>query len=252
MSHFPKYKLSEAQIRGIANIVLHEQGTIAGWYAEASQIANRTDMYGDDYATAGRVVKTVTSGWYAHGKARFNAGTKNTKVIEIVRNVFCNGYRTLPRYVDEHDCMSDIFKVKNGSSNVKWSKSKWIPHKTIIHNKMSSTYIFYSFPGGYKTGVDPFGYTDKYKRDRWGDFCYTVEEAEKHAAITEWGMKMPTLKKGSKGKAVKVWQVILGIEVTGSFGENTDKATKDFQKKNKLEADGVVGKFTWSAGLGLL
>lgn len=174
---FPKYKLTEKQIRGIANIVLHEQGTIAGWFAEASQIANRTDIKGDSYATAENAVKTVTSGWYAKGKARYNAGTTNATVIEIVRRVFCDGYRTLPRYIDEHDCMSDISTVKNGTVNVKADKSKWKAHTTIIKNKMSSTYTFYDFPGGYATGVDPFGYTSKSYRTKWGDFCYTLAEA---------------------------------------------------------------------------
>ncbi len=63
---------------------------------------------------------------------------------------------------------------------------------------------------------------------------------------------MPTLKKGSKGKVVKVWQLILGIDQTGTFDDKTVEATKAFQKKKKLTADGIVGKFTWSAGLGTL
>lgn len=174
---FPKYKLTEKQIRGIANIVLHEQGTIAGWFAEASQIANRTDIKGDSYATPANAVKTVTSGWYAKGKTRYAAGTNNSTVIEIVKRVFCEGYRTLPRYIDEHDCMSDISSVKNGSTSVKSDKSKWKSHETIVKNKMGSTYTFYSFPGGYKTGVDPFGYTSKANRTKWGDFCHTLAEA---------------------------------------------------------------------------
>ena len=63
---------------------------------------------------------------------------------------------------------------------------------------------------------------------------------------------MPTLKKGSKGKVVKVWQLILGVDQTGTFDDKTVEATKAFQKKKKLTADGIVGKFTWSAGLGTL
>lgn len=178
MSKFPKYKLTDKQIRGIANIVLHEQGTVAGWYAEASQIANRTDIKGDSYATAERAVKTVTSGWYAKGKARYNAGTSNPTVIAIVKRVFCDGFRTLPRYVDEHDCMSDISIVREGGKNVKSDKSKWKRHTTVIKNKMSSTYYFYEFPDGYKSGNDPFGYTTKANRQKWGDFCYSVAEAK--------------------------------------------------------------------------
>jgi len=239
------FNLTSKQIQGIANIVAHEQGSKAGRYAEASQIANRAELY-----HGGDPVKCVTSGWYAHGKSRYAAGTSNAQAIAIVKDVFLNGHRTLPIYVDEHDCMSDIDKVVNKKGqNIKWSKSKWKPFETLIHNKMSANYYFYSFPGGWKTGVDPFGYTGKKKSpSNSSSFHYILGSAP----ADEWGRMMPTLKRGSKGKAVKIWQTILGIKVTGSFGEGTEKATKEFQKNHKLTADGVVGGFTWSAGIGEL
>lgn len=172
MGKFPTYKLTDTQLRGIACIVAHEQGTVAGWFAEASQIANLAELrYGGD------LVKAVTSGWYAHGKARYEAGTTNPLILAIVRRVLIEGYRTLPRYINEHDCMSDISTVKDGGQSVKGDKSKWKRHTTVIKNRMGSTYYFWDFPGGYKTGVDPFGYTNKKLRDKYGDFCYSVEEA---------------------------------------------------------------------------
>ena len=61
--------------------------------------------------------------------------------------------------------------------------------------------------------------------------------------------KMPTIKKGSVGKAVKVWQAIIGVDVDGEFGPDTLKATKKFQKEYMLKQDGVVGPDTWKAGL---
>lgn len=61
--------------------------------------------------------------------------------------------------------------------------------------------------------------------------------------------KMRQIKKGSTGKAVKLWQVIVGVEVDGEFGPKTDVATRAFQSKRKLEVDGVVGQNTWKAGL---
>lgn len=65
--------------------------------------------------------------------------------------------------------------------------------------------------------------------------------------------KMPQIKKGSKGKAVKVWQVIVGADPDGEFGPDTEKLTIAFQKKafpnDKGEWDGVVGTKTWKAGL---
>ena len=64
---------------------------------------------------------------------------------------------------------------------------------------------------------------------------------------------MPTIKKGSKGKAVKVWQAIIDVEIDGDFGSKTKAATIEFQKKafpnDSSEWDGIVGSKTWKAGL---
>lgn len=60
---------------------------------------------------------------------------------------------------------------------------------------------------------------------------------------------MPLIKFGSKGKAVKIWQVIAEVGIDGIFGEETLKATKKFQKENDLAVDGIVGPKTWKAGL---
>jgi putative chitinase len=53
------------------------------------------------------------------------------------------------------------------------------------------------------------------------------------------------LKLGSKGEDVKKLQEKLGLKPDGSFGPNTEKSVKDWQKKNGLTSDGVVGDVTW-------
>lgn len=60
---------------------------------------------------------------------------------------------------------------------------------------------------------------------------------------------MKTIKKGSKGNAVKVWQIIIGVAADGIFGSGTESATKTWQSKHGLAADGIVGKMSWKAGL---
>lgn len=60
---------------------------------------------------------------------------------------------------------------------------------------------------------------------------------------------IPTIKKGSKGKAVKIWQIIVGVEADGDFGSKTQTATIEFQRKYKLAQDGIVGENTWKVGL---
>ena len=60
---------------------------------------------------------------------------------------------------------------------------------------------------------------------------------------------MTTIKRGSKGKAVKVWQIIVGATADGTFGSATESATKNWQASHGLTADGVAGPKTWKAGL---
>jgi peptidoglycan hydrolase-like protein with peptidoglycan-binding domain len=58
------------------------------------------------------------------------------------------------------------------------------------------------------------------------------------------------VKKGDKGDGVKQIQTALKaagykVSVDGDFGNQTDAAVRQFQKKNNLTVDGVVGKVTW-------
>jgi putative chitinase len=53
-----------------------------------------------------------------------------------------------------------------------------------------------------------------------------------------------TLRRGSKGEAVKKMQVALGIGADGDFGQGTENALKKWQDRNGLVADGVAGPKT--------
>ena len=55
------------------------------------------------------------------------------------------------------------------------------------------------------------------------------------------------LKKGNKGEEVKELQKLLGLKTDGDFGPITEKAVKNYQEKNGLQADGIVGSKTWSS-----
>lgn len=65
-------------------------------------------------------------------------------------------------------------------------------------------------------------------------------------------MSMKTLREGSKGTQVKVLQWLLNQsgfdagKVDGIFGKGTKAAVLAYQKAKGLDADGVVGKNTWS------
>jgi putative chitinase len=58
------------------------------------------------------------------------------------------------------------------------------------------------------------------------------------------------LKLGSKGDDVVKLQNKLGINPIGTFGPKTEEAVKDFQAKNNLTADGIVGDTTWKLIMG--
>ncbi len=61
-----------------------------------------------------------------------------------------------------------------------------------------------------------------------------------------------TIKRRSRGDAVRLWQGFLLMNghriglADGNFGKNTEDGTKEFQKKNGLKPDGIVGPKTWS------
>lgn len=56
-----------------------------------------------------------------------------------------------------------------------------------------------------------------------------------------------TIRRGNMGEDVKLLQRFLGIEVDGFFGSKTERAVKEWQQKNRLAADGIVGLLTWEA-----
>lgn len=60
---------------------------------------------------------------------------------------------------------------------------------------------------------------------------------------------MPTIRQGSTGKAVMIWQIIVGAEADGKFGPKTLNKTREFQTAHGLEVDGIVGPKSWKKGL---
>ena len=54
------------------------------------------------------------------------------------------------------------------------------------------------------------------------------------------------LKNGSKGADVQTLQKFLGLNADGDFGPGTEKNVKDWQTKNGLTPDGIVGDGTWA------
>ena len=73
-----------------------------------------------------------------------------------------------------------------------------------------------------------------------------------HDLDSEYIRTLPLLQHGSQGVYVKILQVLLNyyndanLDTDGEFGPLTKKAVIEYQKKYKLEVDGIVGKETWT------
>ena len=73
---------------------------------------------------------------------------------------------------------------------------------------------------------------------------------------TKLGDKMPTIQNGNKGSRVRILQGLLlawrySIKLDGIFGDKTEEAVRDFQRKHAKPVDGIVGPITWNKLLGL-
>ena len=183
---FNKYVLTDDQLTLLAAIAAREQGSAKGAAAEASLMANLFESRGKKYGTGGEGLYNyvINGGWF--GSAERNLNTSTSKATEeikkAVKSVLVEGKRTLPKYIDEHDCIlctangGDILSITiDGDSFSVTDKSKYVQHKTIIDNAYESTYTFYSFP---TPSSDPFGYTSQENREKYGDFHYDFDTGE--------------------------------------------------------------------------
>lgn len=165
------YNLSSSQISYLAGVALCEQGSLDGVIAEASLMANLFELQGSKYGTgaSGLYNYVSNSSWFA---CRTRPESASSQMKDGVKKALVLGQRSLPLYVDEHDCwfcntknycssgnMGDICSVggKTGKNFIT-NRSNYVRDKTVIKNVYGSTYTFYSFPS---KNSDPFGYTQE-------------------------------------------------------------------------------------------
>jgi hypothetical protein len=157
-SSFTKYPLTDSQLKKIARLCQQEQGTVAGAKAEASLMANQMETNASrrkKYGTGadGLYNWVRNGGWFAKAAHWMDNGNVSDAILAGVKDVLVNGNRTLPLYVDEHDCFSDIKSISTGSVK---DRSAYVQGKTVVKNKYGSTWTFWCFPD---STSDPFGYT---------------------------------------------------------------------------------------------
>ena len=165
------YNLSDSQINYLAGVALCEQGSLEGVSAEASLMANLFELKGSNFGSgASGLYNYVSNGtWFS---CRSKPGSPSSQMQDEVKKVLVLGQRSLPLYVDEHDCWfcnsrnycsngnkGDICTVGGESSqSFITNRSNYVRDKTVISNVYGSTYTFYSFPS---SNSDPFGYTQE-------------------------------------------------------------------------------------------
>lgn len=74
-------------------------------------------------------------------------------------------------------------------------------------------------------------------------------EVEKIYAYTNLAAELPILRKGAQGNAVKLVQLVVGAQIDGSWGNETDAKVKVWETKYKLEPDGLFDKADWQVVL---
>ena len=135
-----KYNLTDEQLKGIARLCQQEQGTPKGAAAEASLMANLFELNGSKYGQGadGLYNYVKKSGWFynaSHYMSQTNSLNKD--VYTAVHEVLILGKRTLPVYINEHDCIDcgsygfDVVKLLVGD--------KVITSKNELLNKKNNT-----------------------------------------------------------------------------------------------------------------
>ena len=143
--------LKQNELVHLARLCVQEQGeSEAGVKGEASLMANLARKHGQNVYEY-----VLNSGWFSRAKYWMENGHATQEQIDGVKDVFVNGNATLPSYVDEHDCFSDIAWISTGAVR---DRSAYIKDETIIQNRYGATYTFWGFLHDYS---DPFGYTHK-------------------------------------------------------------------------------------------
>lgn len=166
--NFKRYTLTENELAQIASLCAAEQGSAKGAAAEASLMANRYELHGGSYKSLYSYVRNC--GWFANSAEYMDRKSASKSVVAAVRSVLCDGKRTLPKFVDEHDWIGDISSISSGS---KYKNSDYVKGKTEVKNIHGSTWTFWCFPTSHS---DPFGYTSKTNREKYGDKCYTYSD----------------------------------------------------------------------------
>lgn len=171
---------NEEDLKAVAALCQGEQGSAEGAAAEASLVANLYLREGKtDYSGSALRSWLRNYEWFASDtRAMMDNPNPQADILAAVKAVLVDGKHTLPKYVDEHDCVDppDIGSISTGSDPK--DRSAYKAHETICYQNPErfeepGQWTFYCFPA---EGSDPFGYSDPSKREEYGDDCYSFSD----------------------------------------------------------------------------
>tara|TARA_R110000851_G_scaffold124335_1_gene254533 strand:+ start:1704 stop:2753 length:1050 start_codon:yes stop_codon:yes gene_type:complete len=141
--------------------------------------------------------------------------------------------------------------IKSGNAVIKQIKAFFAGLAKGQAYKSTKNYTKSKLKDGYKnlTAKEEEAYTRAYASTKVDKKKYPTQES---FLVAQAKLKK---KKVVPVEELKLWskdtdrveklQKLLGIKVDGVFGDTTELAVKKYQKKNKLDIDGVVGADTW-------
>ena len=139
------------------------------------------------------------------------------------------------------------------------AESEWTAFKTMVKNVLTTGNVSGTKPA--TVTAKPAADAKKKKITAWQKAAIADGfKFPKYGADGAWGSECEAVAKKAICKKQLVYknknltkflQEQLGITADGKFGSGTKTAVTNYQKKNKLTADGIVGLNTWKKILGV-
>lgn len=213
--------------RVYASVCIAQAAHESGW-GTSQKMVKANALFGIKVGKSAYHFGTAWKGaGYKTGTTEYYDGKNPTKITDWFR-----------AYDNVEDATEDYFDMLCHCQRYKGALNQPSPRKCIEG----------IIKGGYATGPEYVEHImaiiNTHHLDQYDNWDCKYEPVKEDIPYT-------TIKIGSRGKMVKILQGHLNengynLSVDGIFGVNTQKAVMDYQRKNSLMVDGIVGPKTWN------